>query len=148
MAAEIDNINMSMLLDVLRNELNSYEDDYPDLPTLELCGVWINGSLGGGKATENSDIDLTVEIGVFQDEYEMRALYVANKITGVSGQFTNALIPVLPMSPDVTVIPSQDIIDEADLDAPSAEEHVIKTQKHGGYKTAFNARSEEYIRVV
>jgi predicted nucleotidyltransferase len=147
MSRGADELDAEMVLSAIRREIVEHQSLYPDLPTLELKRVWVNGSFGAGEATDQSDVDVTVEVGVFVTEYEMNPLYVADRITDLSGPLSTALASILPALPDVTVIPSPSVLDGADLDVADAEEHVVQTQHHGGYKTAFDMRSGEYVRI-
>ena len=144
-----DELDTKFLLDVIRNELVSYQQLYPNLPTLELRNVWVNGSFGDDAATESSDFDVTIEIGLYDSDpdYTMKPLYVADRITGMGGPMANAIYPVVPAPPDVTVIPSEAILRDAELNAPTAAEHVAQTQAHGGYSRAFDVQSREYVDI-
>ncbi len=147
MARGADDLDTARILDLIRNELASYQQMYSDLPSLELRNVWINGSFGDEAATEHSDLDVTIEVGVVDSEYDMKPLYVVDRITGMGGQISTALHSVVPVVPDVTVIPSKGVLNAAGLDAPTAAEHVAQTQSHGGYSRVFDVHSGGYTKI-
>jgi predicted nucleotidyltransferase len=139
-------MDSEIILQSIRLELSEYQSVHKT-PSLELCGAWVNGSYGAGEATESSDIDITLEVGTTEQEYDMSAVNVAHNITGLGGPVSTALLDLLSAPPDVSVIPSEKILSEAGIDAPSAVEHIKQTQKHGGYEKVYDLHSGETIEL-
>lgn len=146
--ADIEELDTNFLLSLIRNQLNSFEQTYDALPTLEIQSVYINGSFGGQQATSASDLDVTIELGVVSSEYQMNPVSLVDRIMDFGGVVATGVTDVVPYYADVTVIPSEEILADAGMEsAPTAWQHVKQTQSHGGYDTVYDVHAQDYRRI-
>lgn len=140
-----DELPRDAILTIIRQTLENYQQRDTSLPPLELTNVWINGSFGANSATETSDIDLTVELGVTTEVAEMDPLELANTLMDLGGPTARSLIPVVHRDADVTVIPAASILSELSIEVSGARTHVETTQQHGGHETAYDLLDARYV---
>lgn len=146
----MDDIDTDFLHFGIRHAIGEISSEYENYPPLQLQEIWINGSYGASAETPDSDIDITIEIGIIGDSNQKtpkEARRIASHIHGLSGRLTRAIEIDTPALPDVTTIPSEDLLDIAEIDAPTATEHVQQTQRNGGYDTVYDMRADAYTSI-